>query len=226
MLAQKGGVDVREFRRNIPAGGVRALRLRLQVHGHLPPDARRRRQPVVRAYVKGAPDVVLEQVHVRAMPSGASGPSPSEMRAKVLAENERIASQGRRVHGPGAARVRPARPSIPSGDLMALMQDLEMSALIGEVDPPRAEAVAAIAKAKHAGIRVRMITGDHAVTAAAIADELGIRGPRRHRRRVRGAERRGGRQRRWTGSAWSPGWRPSTRSGWSRCSSARATSSR
>ena len=56
-------------------------------------------------------------------------------------------------------------------------------ALIGEVDPPRAEAVAAIAKAKHAGIRVRMITGDHAITAAAIADELGIRG-----RAVTGAE--------------------------------------
>ena len=71
----------------------------------------------------------------------------------------------------------------PSGDLMALMQDLEISALIGEVDPPRAEAVAAIAKAKHAGIRVRMITGDHAITAAAIADELGIRG-----RAVTGAE--------------------------------------
>ena len=66
---------------------------------------------------------------------------------------------------------------------MALMQDLEMSALIGEVDPPRAEAVAAIAEAKRAGIRVRMITGDHAVTAAAIADELGIEG-----RAVTGAE--------------------------------------
>ena len=58
---------------------------------------------------------------------------------------------------------------------MALMQDLEISALIGEVDPPRAEAVAAIATAKHAGIRVRMITGDHAVTAAAIATaDIGI----------------------------------------------------
>ncbi len=63
----------------------------------------------------------------------------------------------------------------PAGDLMALMQDLEISALIGEVDPPRAEAVAAIATAKHAGIRVRMITGDHAVTAAAIATaDIGI----------------------------------------------------
>ena len=66
---------------------------------------------------------------------------------------------------------------------MALMQDLEMSALVGEVDPPRAEAMTAIAEAKRAGIRVRMITGDHAVTAAAIAHELGIEG-----RAVTGAE--------------------------------------
>jgi len=58
-----------------------------------------------------------------------------------------------------------------------------MTALIGEVDPPRAEAKDAIAKAKKAGIRVRMITGDHAVTAAAIGRELGIDG-----RAVTGAE--------------------------------------
>ena len=100
----------------------------------------------------------------------------------MLAENERIASQGRRVLALAQREFDPATFD-PSGDLMALMQDLEMSALIGEVDPPRAEAVAAIAEAKRAGIRVRMITGDHAVTAAAIADELGIEG-----RAVTGAE--------------------------------------
>ena len=66
---------------------------------------------------------------------------------------------------------------------MALMQDLEMSALVSEVDPPRAEAKTAIATAKRAGVRVRMITGDFAVTAEAIAHELGIEG-----RAVTGAE--------------------------------------
>ena len=114
------------------------------------------------------------------MPGGRAERLTDEMRGKVLAENERIASQGRRVLALAQREFDPATFE-PSGDLMALMQDLEISALIGEVDPPRAEAVAAIAKAKHAGIRVRMITGDHAVTAAAIADELGIEGPRGHR---------------------------------------------
>jgi Ca2+-transporting ATPase len=60
--------------------------------------------------------------------------------------------------------------------LLPLVSDLEMLALVGIVDPPRPAAKASIATAKKAGIRVRMITGDHAVTAAAIAGQLGIKG--------------------------------------------------
>ena len=56
------------------------------------------------------------------------------------------------------------------------MHDLTIIAMVGIVDPPRAEAKAAIAKCHSAGIEVRMITGDHAVTAAAIGKELGIGG--------------------------------------------------
>ena len=56
------------------------------------------------------------------------------------------------------------------------MDGLTLLALVGIVDPPRSAAKAAIATAHAAGIQVRMITGDHAVTAAAIAGELGIEG--------------------------------------------------
>ena len=63
-----------------------------------------------------------------------------------------------------------------TADLLPLMQDLELLALVGIVDPPRPTAKASIATAKSAGIKTRMITGDHAVTAAAIASELGIDG--------------------------------------------------
>ena len=71
----------------------------------------------------------------------------------------------------------------PDGDLLGLVQDLTLLAMVGIVDPPRSEAKAAIAECQSAGIRVRMITGDHATTAAAIAVELGIEG-----RAITGAE--------------------------------------
>jgi P-type Ca2+ transporter type 2C len=64
----------------------------------------------------------------------------------------------------------------PGADLLPLVTGLELLALVGIVDPPRPTAKASIATATKAGIRVRMITGDHAVTAAAVAGELGING--------------------------------------------------
>src|SRR4029079_10338477 len=62
------------------------------------------------------------------------------------------------------------------GDLLPLVQELTLLAMVGIVDPPRPEAKAAIAECHSAGIQVRMITGDHATTAGAIANELGIEG--------------------------------------------------
>jgi len=64
----------------------------------------------------------------------------------------------------------------PKAKLIDLVNDLTILAMVGIVDPPRAEARDAIAKCHSAGIQVRMITGDHAVTAAAIGKELGITG--------------------------------------------------
>jgi len=175
VLAQKGGVDVREFRRSHPrvASVPFDSDYKFMATFHRMPGADGR--PVIRAYVKGAPDVLLARSTSGRMPGGRGAPLTEEARGLVLAENERIAGQGRRVLALAQREFDPATFD-PTGDLMALMQDLELCALIGEVDPPRAEAVAAIAEAKRAGIRVRMITGDHAVTAAAIATELGIPG--------------------------------------------------
>ncbi len=64
----------------------------------------------------------------------------------------------------------------PDGALLDEVQGLTLLALVGIVDPPRKEAGEAIAQCKAAGIRARMITGDHATTAAAIAAQLGIEG--------------------------------------------------
>ena len=64
----------------------------------------------------------------------------------------------------------------PAADLLGLVTGLELLALVGIVDPPRPAVRASIATATKAGIRVRMITGDYAVTAAAVAGQLGIDG--------------------------------------------------
>ncbi|KRF37045.1 cation-translocating P-type ATPase [Nocardioides sp. Soil805] len=175
VLAQKGGVDVRAFRRNHPriASVPFDSDYKFMATFHLMTGAGG--APVVRAYVKGAPDVILDRSGSARMSASRSETLTDDMRAAVLAENERIAAQGRRVLAFAQRELDPSTFD-PDGDLMALMQDLEMTALVGEVDPPRAEATKAIAQAREAGIRVRMITGDHAITAGAIAAELGIEG--------------------------------------------------
>jgi Ca2+-transporting ATPase len=182
VLAQKGGVNVHEFRESHPRIALVPFDsdYKFMATFHTMPGADGR--PVVRAYVKGAPDVVLDRSGSARMPGGRSERLTEEMRVQVLAENDRIAGRGLRVLALAQRELDPATFD-PSGDLMGLMQDLEICALVGEVDPPRAEATKAIAEARQAGIRVRMITGDHAVTAEAIAHELGIEG-----RAVTGAE--------------------------------------
>ena len=182
VLAQKGGVDVKAFRQNHPRIASVPFDSDYKFMATFHEMKRADGTSVIRAYVKGAPDVILDRSAYARMPGGVSQPMTDDMRARVLAENERIASQGMRVLA-FAQREFDAATFDPRGDTMALMTDLEMAALVGEVDPPREEAKKAIAAARGAGIRVRMITGDHAVTAAAIAKELGIEG-----RAVTGAE--------------------------------------
>jgi Ca2+-transporting ATPase len=102
-------------------------------------------------------------------------PADEEFRRRYLAENRRLGEQGLRVMATARKDLDPATFDA-TADLLPLVDGLEMLALVGIVDPPRPAAKASIATAKSAGIRVRMITGDHAVTAAAIADQLGIEG--------------------------------------------------
>ena len=175
VLAQKGGIDVKSFRQNHPRIAELPFdsdyKFMATFHKMKADDGR----PIVRGYVKGAPDVILDRSSMARVAVGSSQPLDDEMRQRVNAENERIAGQGLRVLA--FAQLEYDEDSFdPNGDMMALMHDLELTGLVAEVDPPRAEAKAAIAKCHSAGIQVRMITGDHAVTAAAIGHELGIEG--------------------------------------------------
>lgn len=114
--------------------------------------------------VKGAPDVLLARAAL-----------DETTRAGFTSENEALANEALRVLAL-ASREIPAADFNPSGDLLPWVNDLTLQALIGIIDPPRAEAREAISTCNAAGIQVKMITGDHRVTAAAIARELGLVG--------------------------------------------------
>ena len=115
-------------------------------------------------------------------PDGTLVPITDQNRSLATEANDRIAAAGERVMVVAQRDLDP-KSFNPDGDLLGLVGDLTLLAMVGIVDPPRSEARAAIAECRDAGIRVRMITGDHATTAAAIAGELGIEG-----RAVTGAE--------------------------------------
>jgi P-type Ca2+ transporter type 2C len=132
-------------------------------------------KPVVRAFVKGAPDVLIARSASLLLPGGQTAPVTDENRPLALAENERMAKAGERVMIVARRDFDP-QSFDPKSKLIDLMNDLTLLAMVGIVDPPRTEAQEAIAKCHSAGIQVRMITGDHAVTAAAIGHELGIEG--------------------------------------------------
>ena len=173
VLAEKGGVDVDATRRAYPRVGEVPFdsEYKLMATFHEMEEAG---HAVVRCFVKGAPDVLLARSsHVRDA-EGSEIPVDAG-RERVLAENDRLAGAGLRVLAVAARELEPA-DFHPEGSLLDEVQGLTLLALVGIVDPPRKEAGDAIAHCKEAGIRARMITGDHATTAAAIAAQLGIEG--------------------------------------------------
>ena len=129
---------------------------------------------VVRCFVKGAAPAVMARA-ATALANGASVPWDDELRQRAEQNVQRMGEAGLRVMA-AAFRDLDAAGFDPEGDLLALVRDLEMTSLVGMVDPPREESKAAVADAQQAHIRVRMVTGDDVVTGAAIAEQLGIPG--------------------------------------------------
>jgi Ca2+-transporting ATPase len=124
------------------------------------------------AFTKGAPDVLLARCS-RELVGEDTRPLGAARRAEILAANEALARDGLRTIGV-AYRALPAAALSPDALDEGVERDLVFAGLIGMIDPPRPEAMKAVARAKAAGIRPIMITGDHPVTAAVIAAELGI----------------------------------------------------
>lgn len=120
-------------------------------------------------YVKGAPDVVLNFCSRQQLESGGAAPID---RGFWEQQNEAIAGRGQRVLA--LAWLPDAEVDEASFTPSGLRKDLVLLGLTGIIDPPREEAVEAVKQCHEGGIRVTMITGDHAITAASIGKMLGI----------------------------------------------------
>ncbi len=181
VLAAKGGIDATTTREEFPRVATlpfdAAYKLMATFHRMTDEDG----AEVVRCFVKGAPDQLLDRAAF-ALDSNLQRVPLAPIHDRYLAYNASLGKQGLRVMALARKDFDPASFD-PNADLLPLISDLTLLALVGIVDPPRPEAKVAIEKARAAGIQVRMITGDHAVTAAAIAEQLGIPG-----RAITGAE--------------------------------------
>ena len=206
VLGEKGGLDSSATRETYP----RVAELPFDTAYKLMATFHRMKdesgKDVVRCFVKGAPDQLLAR--------GTTTLSPDDLHPLAVDDEmrERYEAENAAPRRAGPARARDRTQGLRPGDVRSerptcsrCSTGLTLLALVGIVDPPRPTAKDAIAKAHSAGIQVRMITGDHAVTAAAIATEARHQGPGDHGRRVRSDERRRAARRRSTRSASSRG---------------------
>jgi Ca2+-transporting ATPase len=145
--------------------------------GEIPFDSDRKRMSVVyqtkhgkKAYIKGAPDVVLKLCQQELTSKGVSELTDLRKR-EILQANDRMAGQALRVL---ALAEKPLHDNESLDD--HIEEGLTFVGLAGMIDPPRASAQKAVQVCRRAGIKPVMITGDHRLTAEAVAGELGIAG--------------------------------------------------
>jgi Ca2+-transporting ATPase len=165
VVSMKAGLQRAELEKSMP---------RMQ---EIPFDSDRKRMTTIHAaegaafaFVKGAPDVVLELcTHVRK--DGEAAPLTAELRDEILGQNRDLASHALRVL---AVAYRPleAVPASPTPETVE--KELTFVGLLGMIDPARPEVIEAVRVANGAGLKSVMVTGDHKETAEAIAREIGI----------------------------------------------------
>ncbi len=167
VLAAKGGIDKEQLNQQLPR------------IAEIPFDAEHKFMATfhrygdeIKVFIKGAPEVLLKLC--QSVVDENKTPV-SVQQNEFLTQNEIMASSGLRVLGV-AVRTLPAETIQLDGDLFQYIKELNFVALVGLMDPPRAEAREAIKLCQQAGIAVKMITGDQKVTAFAIAQELGLMG--------------------------------------------------
>jgi magnesium-transporting ATPase (P-type) len=165
-LALKAGHEERKLRRDlsrtdeIPFDAAHRYMATLH-HGH---------DGIAFVCVKGAPEQVLQMCASQASPNGET----TLDKAFWLEAIEALARRGQRVLVLASRQVPADKRELVFADVE---QGLTLDGLVGIIDPPRPEAITAVTECHSAGIGVKMITGDHAATASAIAAELGLERP-------------------------------------------------
>jgi Ca2+-transporting ATPase len=174
VLAHKAGVFIDGTREELPRLATLPFdpSYKLMATFNQAKDAAGRK--VVRCFVKGAAPAVMARA-ATALAAGTSVPWDDTLKQRAEEHVQRMGEAGLRVMA-GAFRDLDPASFDPEGDLLGYVQDLEMTSLVGMVDPPREESKTAVADAQAANIRVRMVTGDDVVTGAAIAKQLNIPG--------------------------------------------------
>ena len=173
VLAAKLGVDAGETRRAYPRLAEVPFDSEYKFMSTFHRASLDGRERVVEL-VKGAPDVVLARCAHSGGPLKESPVPIAEARDQIDAANERMGEKGLRVLAFAARFVEDGELQAMSEDPMSLTRELGFVGMVGIIDPLRSEAKGAVHIALDAGIDVRMITGDHAVTAKAIGETLGL----------------------------------------------------
>ncbi len=170
VAARKAGLQADHLARRFARLGEVPFSSERKLMSTLHTDAERAGRVLL--FTKGAPDVLLARCTHE-----LGGESPraltEERRLEILRTNDALARRALRTLGVAYSASNDG--TLSAAELGSHVErDLVFAGLIGMIDPPRAEAREAVARAKRAGIRPIMITGDHPVTASVIAQELGI----------------------------------------------------
>jgi Ca2+-transporting ATPase len=181
--ARKGGLDLVSLNRDhprldaIPFDSAHQYMATLHRRADSPSTAGGTRQPAGSGeapplvYVKGAVEAILERC--ASALDNAGQPTPLDP-GRVHRDVEGMATRGLRVLALAHKEMPPSAATLAHEDVGS---GLTLLGLQGMIDPPRSEAISAVRACQDAGIRVKMITGDHALTAAAIATQIGLAQP-------------------------------------------------
>jgi magnesium-transporting ATPase (P-type) len=168
VLGRKAGLDPERLAEEMPRDDIIPFESQHRFMATLHHDHAGQRH----VYLKGAPEVLFSRCRWQRSEDGDTAIDLDYWLARV----EDIAMRGQRVLAIAARAAGPQQQTLTFDDVA---DDLVMLGLVGIIDPPRSEVIAAVAECHSAGIAVKMITGDHASTATAIASQIGI-GDGRH----------------------------------------------